>query len=144
MVNPIHSSDINKKKKKKINPALVPLQYLQDSTSLFLSSSPRSPERALVLPPVSDSDKYEALSVQLETLRLNGVSAIGLIKSLIDTVNKLCDDVAQLKSDNSALKIQVEGLQTSRQQPPGLLSPRPAANSGNSSSSGPLALAACK
>jgi hypothetical protein len=102
-----------------------------------------SPERALVLAPVSDSDKYEALSVQLETVRLNGVSAIGLIKSLIDTVNKLCYDVAQLKSDKSEFLIQLEGLQTSRQQPPSLLSPRPAANSGNSSSSGPLALATC-
>jgi hypothetical protein len=58
-------------------------------------------------------------------------------------MNKLSNDVAQLKSDNSALKIQLEGLQTSRQQPPGLLAPRPAANSTDSASSGPLALAAC-
>jgi hypothetical protein len=56
-----------------------------------------SPERALALPPISDSDKYEAPSVQLETVCLNGVCAIDLIKSLIDTVNKLSDDVAQLK-----------------------------------------------
>jgi hypothetical protein len=64
-----------------------------------------SPERALVFPPVIDSDKYEALSVQLETVRLNGVCAIDLIKSLIDTVKNLSDNVAQLKRDNLALKI---------------------------------------
>jgi hypothetical protein len=81
--------------------------------------------------------------VQHETVRLNGVCATDLIESLIDTVNKLSNDVAQIKSDKSAPKIQLEGLQNSRQQPQGLLSPRPAANSTNSASSGTSATAAC-
>jgi hypothetical protein len=38
-----------------------------------------SPERTLVLPPVFDSDRYEMLSVRLETARLNGVCTIDLI-----------------------------------------------------------------
>jgi hypothetical protein len=91
----------------------TPVKTPSSSTS-DLPKKVISPERALVLPPVSDSDKYESLSVQLQTVRLNGVCAIGLIKSIIDTVNKLSDDVAQLKSDNSALKLQLEGLQTSK------------------------------
>jgi hypothetical protein len=53
--------------------------------------------------------------VQLETVRLNGVCAIDLIKSLIDTVKNLSDNIAQLKRDNSVLKIKVEGLQASIQ-----------------------------
>jgi hypothetical protein len=45
-------------------------------------------------------------------VRLNGVCAFDHIKSLIDTVKNLSDNVAQLKRDNLALKNQVEGLQT--------------------------------
>jgi hypothetical protein len=65
----------------------------------------------LVLPPVIDTDKYEALCVQLETVRLNGACALDLIQSLIAAVNILSDDVTQLKSDNAALKNQVHGIQ---------------------------------
>jgi hypothetical protein len=57
-----------------------------------------SPERSLVLPPVMDTDWYEALCVQLETVRLNGACALDLVQSLIVAVNKLSDDVSQLKS----------------------------------------------
>jgi hypothetical protein len=49
--------------------------------------------------------------VQLETVRLNGACALDLIQSLIAAVNKLGDDVTQLKSDNAALKTQVQDLQ---------------------------------
>jgi hypothetical protein len=69
----------------------------RSSSTTDLPKKVISPERALVLPPVSDSDKYEALRVQLDTVRLSGVCAIDLIRSLIDTVKKLSDDVAQLK-----------------------------------------------
>jgi hypothetical protein len=42
--------------------------------SLSVSDLPKkivSPERALVLPPVFDSDEYEVLSIQLETVHYN-------------------------------------------------------------------------
>jgi hypothetical protein len=72
--------------------------------------------------------------VQLETVRLNGACTFDLIQSLVATVNKLSDDVTQLKSDNLALKLQVQDLQglvvdltkVSRQQPQGSSSLRPA------------------
>jgi hypothetical protein len=75
--------------------------------------------------------------MQLKTICLNGVCAIGLIKSLIEAVNKLSEDVTQLKSDNMALKIQVQDLQglvedhckCPRQQPQGSLSIRPSSES---------------
>jgi hypothetical protein len=47
------------------------------------------PERELVLPPVFDSNKYEVLSFQLETVHLNGIFTVNLIKTLLDTVHKL-------------------------------------------------------
>jgi hypothetical protein len=92
------------------------------------------PERTLALPPGIDADEYEVLCVQLDTVRPNSVCAIDLIKSLIDAVNKLSDDVTQVKSDNLALKNQIQVLQDSaydhsrppRQQPHGSLYQRPA------------------
>jgi hypothetical protein len=57
-----------------------------------------SPERPLVLHPVFESDNFEALRVRAETVRLNGVYATGIIKSLVDMV-KLCDEV-----DNAFLR----------------------------------------
>jgi hypothetical protein len=70
---------------------LPPERY--DDTAVKLRSSSTSdhpkkivsPDRAFVLPPVFDTDKYEALSVQLETGRLNGVCTIDLIKTRLDT-----------------------------------------------------------
>jgi hypothetical protein len=51
------------------------------------------PEMALVLPPTFDGDKYEAQIVQLETIRLNGLNSVELLKSLLGLVNKLSEDV---------------------------------------------------
>jgi hypothetical protein len=81
------------------------------SSTLDFPKKVISPERSLVLPPVMDTDRYEALCMQLETVRLNGACALDLIQSVITAVNKLSDDVTQLKSDNMALKIQVQDLQ---------------------------------
>jgi phosphotransferase system IIB component len=67
-----------------------------------------SPERSLVLPPVFESDKFEALSVQVETVRLNGVCTMYLIKSLADMVSKLCGELDHLKNDNACLKNQLK------------------------------------
>jgi hypothetical protein len=94
------------------------LQWSDDTPEKTCSSStsdlPKKviyPERCLVISPVMDTDKYETMCVQLETVLLNGACALGLIQSLIAAVNKLSDDVTQLKSDNAALKIQVQDLQ---------------------------------
>ena len=70
-----------------------------------------SPDRSLVIPPVFESDKFEALSVQVETVRLNGVCTLYLIESLTDMVTKLCGEVDHLKNDNAYLKQQLKNLQ---------------------------------
>jgi hypothetical protein len=67
-------------------------------------------------------DKFEALSVQLETVRLNGVCTIDLIKTLLDTVHKISEDVAILKSDNASLKTQISQLNSKVDKPQGSLS----------------------
>lgn len=54
-----------------------------------------SPEWSLVLPSVIASDKYEALCVQLESVRFNGICTTDLIKYLINAVSKLSEDVTQ-------------------------------------------------
>jgi hypothetical protein len=68
-----------------------------------------SPERALVLSPIFDGDKYEVQIVQLETIRLNGLNSVEMLKSLLGLVNKL-SEVTQLKSDNASLKAQLNTL----------------------------------
>jgi hypothetical protein len=97
---------------------------LRSSSTSDLPKKIVSPERALVLPPVFDSDKYEALSVQMETVRLNGVCTIDLIKTLLDTVHKLSEDVALLKSDSASLKSQINKLYEKVDQPLGSSSSR--------------------
>lgn len=56
------------------------------------------------MPTVFDSDKYEELSVQVETVRLNGFCTVDLMKLLLDTAHKIYEDVALLKSNNASLK----------------------------------------
>jgi hypothetical protein len=65
-----------------------------------------SPERILFLPPVFDSDKYKALSVQLGTVRLTGVYTVDPMNTLLDTVQETSEDDALLESDNASLKSQ--------------------------------------
>jgi aspartyl/asparaginyl beta-hydroxylase (cupin superfamily) len=74
---------------------------LHSLSTLNLLKKIASPDRALLFPPVFNSDEYEALSVQLETFPLNGVYTIDLITFLSDAVLKLSDDVTHLKSDRS-------------------------------------------
>jgi hypothetical protein len=87
----------------------TPVKTRSSSTS-DLPKKVFSPERSLVLPSATDADKYEAICVHLETFRLNGACTLDLIQSLVATVNKPSDDVTQLKSDNLALKLQVQDL----------------------------------
>jgi hypothetical protein len=47
----------------------------------------------------------------VETVRLNGVCTMDLIKSLVDTVSKLCGEVDHLKNNNACLKNQLKDLQ---------------------------------
>jgi hypothetical protein len=72
----------------------TPVTPLSSSTSV-LPKKIVSPERASVMPVVFDSDKYEAVSIQLETLRLNGVRKTDFINSPLDTVS---EDVALLQT----------------------------------------------
>jgi hypothetical protein len=51
--------------------------------------------------PVFDSDKYEELSVQHETVRHNGVFTIDLIKPLLATAHKFSEDVTYGKCGNN-------------------------------------------
>jgi hypothetical protein len=92
---------------------------LRSSSTSDLPQKIVSPERTLVLPPVFDTDKFEALSVQLETVYLNGVCTIDLLKTLLDTVHKLSEDVAILKSDNASLKNQISQLNCKVHRPQG-------------------------
>jgi hypothetical protein len=62
-----------------------------------------SPERALVLPQVFDSDKYEALSIQLETVRLSGFCTADLIKTMLNTVRELSEDTKTKQTNSVAL-----------------------------------------
>jgi hypothetical protein len=66
-----------------------------------------SPERALFLPPGFDSDKYKALRVQLDTVRLTGVYTVDLVNILLDTVHKVGEDISLLESDTASLKSKI-------------------------------------
>jgi hypothetical protein len=57
--------------------------------------------------PVTDND---SLNRQLEAVCLTGVCTMGMVKSLIEMVTKLTCEVQELKSDNTALKLQLRDL----------------------------------
>jgi hypothetical protein len=80
-----------------------------------------SRDSTLVLPLVLDRDRYEAYSVQLETVRLTVVCTIDLMKTLLDTAHKLSEDAAVLKTDNASLKSQINKLHEKSGQPQGSL-----------------------
>jgi hypothetical protein len=50
------------------------------------------------------------LSVQGYTVRLGGVCAIGLTKSLLGSVHELSEDVTILKSNNASIKSKINKL----------------------------------
>jgi hypothetical protein len=52
----------------------------------------------------------ESLSAQLEAVRLNGVCSNSLLENLIEMVQKLSDEVCQLRSDNQSLKAKTESI----------------------------------
>jgi hypothetical protein len=62
-------------------------------------------------------DKYEAFSIQLDTVRLNGFCKTYLIKSVLDPVRKVNKDVALFKSHNASLKSQINKVQEKADQP---------------------------
>ena len=66
-----------------------------------------SPERELLLPEFSSR---ESLSVQLETVTLNGVTAMGMIENLISVDSTLTKEVAQLRSDNQELRKEIQNI----------------------------------
>jgi hypothetical protein len=101
------------------------------STSIYL----RNPShlRGHILPPGFHSDKYEALSVQLETVHFKGVCRMGHIKSLLDTVHNLSENIARLISDNASLKSQISKLyeKVDQSQGPTVLQSRSTGKCGN-------------
>jgi hypothetical protein len=59
-----------------------------------------SPKRQLNLPEITS---IESLSVQIETVRLNGQTAISLLEKLLAMVTNLTAEASQLKTDNAVL-----------------------------------------
>lgn len=60
-----------------------------------------SPEIELLLPEFSSR---ETLSVQLETVRLNGVTAMRMDENLVSVISTLTNKVTQVRSDNEELR----------------------------------------
>jgi hypothetical protein len=74
----------------------TPVKRPSSSTSDLPEKSCLS-RQGISFAPVFDSDKYEALSVQLKTGRHNGIFTTDLIKSISDTVHKFSEDVIHRK-----------------------------------------------
>ncbi|PNF33451.1 hypothetical protein B7P43_G03353 [Cryptotermes secundus] len=53
----------------------------------------------------------DSLSVQLETLRTNGVCTMEMVQSIVVMLSNLSSEVQQLRIDNEAMKMQVRELQ---------------------------------
>jgi hypothetical protein len=83
-----------------------------------------SPTRALVLPPVFDTDKYEGLYRPTADSTCQWGCTVNLIKTLLDAVHKLREDVALPESDNASLKSQLNKLHEEVGQPQRSLSSR--------------------
>lgn len=66
-----------------------------------------SPDRELFHPKLKEND---SLSVQLEAVRLNGVSMDNMIENLIKIFLKLSEEGGQLCKDNKILKITMENI----------------------------------
>jgi len=66
------------------------------------------PERQLNLPELTSN---ESLSVQTETVRLNGQNTINLVETPMAITTNLIAEVTQLKTDNAVLRFQISELQ---------------------------------
>ena len=67
------------------------------------------PERQLNLPELTSK---ESLSVQTETVRLNGQNTINLVETPLAMTTNLIAEVTQLKTDNAVLRFQISELQS--------------------------------
>jgi hypothetical protein len=74
-----------------------PIGSIRSTSASELLKKLLSPERELVLPDLKDSD---SLSVQIETVRLNGINTTNLVENLIQKVLKLSEEVQELRKDN--------------------------------------------
>jgi hypothetical protein len=70
-----------------------------DATKKFIP-----PERELDLPELTSD---ESLSVQIETVQLNGQTTINLVEKLLAMVTNLTAEVTKLMSDSAVLKVQI-------------------------------------
>jgi len=66
------------------------------------------PERQLNLPELASN---ESLTVQTETVRLNGQNTINSVEKLLAMTTNLTAEVTQLKTDNAVLKVHISELQ---------------------------------
>jgi uncharacterized protein YunC (DUF1805 family) len=66
------------------------------------------PERQLNL---SELTSNASLTVQTETVRLNGQNTINVVEKLLAMTTNLTAEVTQLKTDNAVLKVHVSELQ---------------------------------
>ena len=99
----------------------TPVKTRSAATEISEAVSPLkiiSPDRVLELPPIFEDGKYEASMVLLETIRLNSQSAVDILKTLLDLVHKLNDDVTHLKHDNSSLKLELKKCKELMVNPP--------------------------
>jgi hypothetical protein len=62
------------------------------------------------LPELKDT---ESLSVQLQTVRLNGASTYSLVENLVQMALKFSEDIQQLRKDNEYLKFHLNRLNNS-------------------------------
>jgi hypothetical protein len=65
-------------------------------------------ERQLNLPKLTSN---ESLTVQTETVRLNGQNTINLVEKLLAMTTNFTAEVTQLKTDNAVLKVHISELQ---------------------------------
>lgn len=66
-----------------------------------------SPEWQFILPPFNDAD---SINNKIETVHLNGICTIKMLKSLVHMVMKIRNEMKQPKNKNTALKSQILGF----------------------------------
>jgi hypothetical protein len=84
----------------------TPVQMQQLLSASDATKKMVSPERQLIFPPVCNKD---SISVQIETVCLNGQSTIQMLVSLLGMVSKLTEEVTHLK-DNADIECQIKDL----------------------------------
>jgi hypothetical protein len=85
----------------------IPIRNLRSASTSKLPMKVVSPERELILPNLKDPESL-SISVQLETVRLNGASTHNLVENVVQMVLKLPNNCG--KTTNISNIIQIELL----------------------------------